>query len=300
MTPFRSASPATAVPLDPPQSVYVDAFVIYGLTEYFRATGDERALDVALRGFRRTSPLLDDHATLPTLPHPIPKGLQSHGPSMIFALVYHELGLVTGREEILARAKQLSDIVMTQHLKPERQLLFEFVRPGGALDDSDAGKTFVPGHAIESMWFMERIYSYWGDRGRVALAIESIRWHLEKGWDEEYGGIFLARHVDGGPPAWHAPDAKVWWTACEALYALLRAHAVAGEPWCLEWYRRVHDWAFRVHPNREHGDWFQNLDRTGRPIPVVVASLPVKDPFHLPRALLYSILTLEMLKPLPV
>ncbi|MFQ5810661.1 MAG: AGE family epimerase/isomerase, partial [Armatimonadota bacterium] len=279
---------------EPPKSVYVDAFVMYGLTEYARATGSQRAIELAEQTFHRTSPMLRDHGTLPTEPLPIPAGLQSHGPSMIFALVYHDLGVLTGNEEIINRALELAEIVMTQHLKPDHKLLYELVRPGGELADGDAGKTFVPGHVIESMWFMERIYRHHGQEDRVAEAMDAIRWHLEKGWDEEYGGIFLACHTEGGTPVWSQPDAKCWWPHTEALYALLRACEVTGESWCMDWYWRVHDYAFEAFPNREHGDWRQNLDRRGNPIPVVLG-LTVKDPFHLPRALIYSIVTLRNL-----
>ena len=37
------------------------------------------------------------------------------------------------------------------------------------------------------------------------------------------------------------------------------------------------------------------VDRRGNPIPVVMANLPAKVPFHLPRALIYSILSLRAL-----
>ena len=122
-----------------------------------------------------------------------------------------------------------------------------------------------------------------------------IEKYLEKGWDSEYGGIFLACSADGGIPVWHQPDSKVWWPAAEALYALLKAYELTGEEWCMKWYREVHEYAFRVYPDREHGDWHQNLDRYGKVIPVVVKNLAVKDPFHLPRALIYSITTLRKL-----
>jgi len=280
---------------EPPKSIYVDAFIMYGLTEYARATGNQQAIDVAEQTYQRTSPLLEDHTTLPTEPHPIPEKLQSHGPSMIFALMYHELGVLTGNQEITDRGLELAEIVMAQHLKPEHKLLYELVLPGGGLADSDAGRTFIPGHAIESMWFMERIYRHHQRQDRIDLAIEAIRWHLEKGWDDEYGGIFLACHTEGGTPAWHQPDAKCWWPHTEALYALLRAYEVSRQSWCMDWYRRVHDYVFDRFPNREHGDWHQNLDRNGNPIPVVLKGLAVKDPFHLPRALIYSIVTLRRL-----
>jgi N-acylglucosamine 2-epimerase len=155
------------------------------------------------------------------------------------------------------------------------------------------GNTFIPGHAIESMWFMERIYRHWGDEDRIALAMQAIEWHLEKGWDPEYGGIYHACHAKGGTPASPAADAKLWWPLTEAIYAVLVAWHVTGAEWCARWHERIHEYTFRVFPNREHGDWFQALDRKNNPIPPVIASLPVKDPFHLPRALIYSSVLIE-------
>ncbi len=278
-----------------PRSIYVDAFAMYGLTEYARATGDTRATELAVETFDNTSPRLYDHSQLQTHPHPIPPGMQSHGPSMIFALCYHELAELTGETRIADRALELAEIIMTQHVKPDHQLLYELVRPGGAIDDSDAGQTFVPGHAIESMWFMERIYRDRGCDDRINLAMDMIRWNLEKGWDAEYGGLFLARHARGGAAAWHQPDAKVWWPHTEALFALLRAYSLRRAEWALQWYRKIHDYAFDRYPNHEFGDWRQNLDRQGNTIPVVVKGLNVKDPFHLPRALIYGIHELRRL-----
>jgi N-acylglucosamine 2-epimerase len=279
----------------PPQSVYVDAFVAAGLIEYARATSEAWALDMALDVYRRTSPLLRDHGTLPTAPHHIPAGLQAHGPSMIFANVYHELGVLADREDILHRALELAEIVMTQHVKADEQVLHEFVKSGGPVADSDAGKTYLPGHVAESMWFLERIYQHHARLDRVNLAFRVLRWHLARGWDPQHGGLLLACHTAGGRPQWHQPDAKVWWSHTESMYALLRAYEVTGAQWCWDWYWRVHEYAFEHFPNWKDGDWFQNLDRQGRPIPVVVKSLAVKDPFHLPRALLYGILVLRRL-----
>jgi N-acylglucosamine 2-epimerase len=43
-----------------------------------------------------------------------------------------------------------------------------------------------------------------------------------------------------------------------------------------------------------YGEWIQNLDRRGHRLNTLVA-LPVKDPFHLARALIYSVGVLEQL-----
>ncbi|WP_127581536.1 AGE family epimerase/isomerase [Paenibacillus koleovorans] len=280
---------------DPTTSIYVDAFVTYGMTEYARATGSAEALQIALDNYARVLPLLYDHKTLPTAPLPIPEGLQAHGPFMIYALVFYELGLLTQRDDIMQEALRAAETIMTEHVHPEERVLFEYVQPGGTLASTDAGRTYIPGHAIESMWFLERIYTLYSQPERVRQTLDVIRWNLEKGWDSEYGGIFLARHLDGGPPAWFKPDSKVWWPATETLYALLRAYELSGESWCLDWYWQVHDYSFARYPNLEHGEWRQNLDRYGEPMEPVVSTLPVKDPFHLPRALLLAIQTLRRL-----
>ena len=278
---------------EPAMSIYVDGFTIYGLTEYVRATGNQEALELAVQIYEQTSPLLNDHSKLQTQPHPIPDGLQAHGPNMSYALFYHELGLTAKDERIIGRAHELAEIVMTQHVKPADQLLYEMVRSGGELIDSDAGNTFLPGHAIESMWFMFHIYGHHRDQARIDLALEVMRWHLEKGWDEKYGGLYLACHVKGGAAVWHQPEAKVWWASTEALYGLLKAFQISGQDWCMDWYWRIHEYTFRKFPNRAHGEWHHYLDRQGNVQPNILEKLAVKDPFHLPRALIFSIKVLE-------
>ena len=52
------------------------------------------------------------------------------------------------------------------------------------LIDSPQGRAIVPGHAIESMWFMIHIYQHWGEAERIAQAIAAIQWHMVYGWDE--------------------------------------------------------------------------------------------------------------------
>jgi len=194
------------------------------------------------------------------------------------------------------RSLELAELVMTQHVQPQRHLLLEFIHPGGGVSDSDAGGTVIPGHAIESAWFMERIYSAHGRTQRVELARDLLRWHLELGWDADHGGgLLLARSVTGGRPVWHQPEAKVWWPHTEALYALLRFRELGEQPWLDEWYWRLHDYTFSHFPDRDHGDWHQYLDRDGQVATHAISKLAVKDPFHLPRALIYAILSLRRL-----
>jgi N-acylglucosamine 2-epimerase len=183
---------------------------------------------------------------------------------------------------------------MTAFLKPDQKRLYEYVYLNNGLIDSAQGRAIVPGHAIESMWFMMHIYQHWGNTARLAQAADVIQWHMDLGWDDEFGGILLARDAAGDDPWWPFADSKLWWPHTEALYALLLAYEQTGAAWALHWFEKVHDYAFGHYPVAKHGEWTQKLDRQARPFTQTVA-LPVKDPFHLPRALINVIQVLQRL-----
>lgn len=275
-------------------SIYADGFAIYGLTELARATGDPEVIDLALATYENVQRRLAVPGSYETAPYPLPAGVKAHGVSMIFSIVFFELARLLGDQAIFDAALYHANEVMDVYRRPERQLLFEFAGRDGSLLDSPRGRAVVPGHAIESMWFMIHIFRQLGDAERIRQAVECIRWHVEFGWDDDYGGLLLARDAEGGQPWWPFADSKLWWPHTETLYALLLAYEHSGEGWCLDWYQRIHDYAFSHFPVPGHGEWTQKLDRRGRPFTETVA-LPVKDPFHLPRALIYGIEVLERL-----
>lgn len=275
-------------------SIYADGFAIYGLTELARATGDQKAIDLALATYENVQKRLARPGSYATAPYDIPPGAKAHAVAMIFALAFHELGLLLEDDAILAAGRVLANDVMTAFLSPEQRLLYEYVTLDNQLMDTPQGRAIVPGHAIESMWFMIHIYQHWGDENRIRQAIDAIHWHIELGWDEEYGGILLARDAAGGKPWWLFADSKLWWPHTEALYALLLAYQLSGEDWALNWFEKVHNYAFTHFPVPKYGEWTQKLDRQGHPFTQTVA-LPVKDPFHLPRALMNCIDVLNQL-----
>ncbi len=276
-------------------SIYADGFAIYGLTELARATGDQKAIAQALETYHNVQRRLAKPGSYQTAPYPLPEGVKAHGISMIFSHAFNELGQFLGDEQIIEASLHHAAEVMDVYRRPERQMLFEFVSLDNALLNTPRGRAIVPGHAIESMWFMIHIYRQLGDEARIRQAVEAIKWHIELGWDEEYGGILLALDAEGGRPWWNFADSKIWWPHTEALYALLLAYELSGETWALDWFERVHNYAFTHYPVLQHGEWTQKLDRRGNKITETVA-LPVKDPFHLPRSLIYCLDVLQRLE----
>ncbi len=275
-------------------SIYADGFAIYGLTEFARATGSQEAIDLALATYENVQQRLAQPGSYETAPYPLPDGVKAHGVSMIFSLVFHELGLLLNDDAILAAGKHHAEEVMTAFLQPDQRLLYEYVHLDNSLIDSPQGRAIVPGHAIEAMWFMIHIYHHWGDVQRIQQATDAIQWHMEYGWDDKFGGILLSRDAVGSEPWWPFADSKLWWPHTEALYALLLAYEQSHEDWTLDWFAKVHDYAFNHYPVAGYGEWTQKLDREGQPFTETVA-LPVKDPFHLPRALINVIQVLQRL-----
>ncbi len=277
------------------ESIYVDGFAIYGLTELWHATRDDRCLERARRTFEAAERALNGPLPPPAWPYRIEPGRMAHGVSMIFSLACHELARATGDPRVAAAAEVHHRRVLDTFYRKDRNIVLEWLmRDGGEAPPPD-GTVCLPGHAIESMWFQIHIARDRGDRAAIDRAVEAIRVHLERGWDPEYGGLFLAIDADGREPvAWAHADKKLWWQHTEALYATLLAYEWCRQPWCLEWHERIRQWSYAHYPVPMHGEWRQKLDRRGREVAETLV-LPVKDPFHLPRALIYCVDVLNRL-----
>ena len=277
--------------LDGPISLYADAFALNGLGEYYRATGDEAALQLALDTYQTTRELIAQPGSYELAPNGVPAGMKPHGVAMIFSYFYHELGLAAGRDDIRAAAVELCGEVLEQFYRPEHDAIVEFVAADGSYVDSPPGRLCVPGHALESMWFAVSILEHARDTNRIAQCCRIIRRHLELGWDDEHGGLIHAIDITGAAePAWPQPDCKAWWVHVEAMAATLYAWMHTGEHWCIDWHEKVRQYAYAHFP-LPTGEWRQWLDRRGARIGS--AALPVKDPFHLPRALIVMLNLLD-------
>lgn len=278
------------------ESVYVNGFAIYGLTELGRATGDKRYADLARKTAEITLAILaQPHDRIPHFPYPIPAGYRVHGLPMMFSLVYWELGQWLDEDRYRRAALAMSDEIFGHFYRPDRDLLLERVLADHSEGPPPAGTGVVPGHVIEDMWFQIHIARECNNRARVSEAVRLIRRHFELGWDCEYGGLLLAVDADGRPEVgWQFADSKLWWPHTEAMYALLLAFEHSRDAWFLQAYDQVHQYAWKHYPVPVHGEWTQKLDRRGFPLAEVVA-LPVKDPFHLPRALMNCVEVLERL-----
>jgi len=154
---------------------------------------------------------------------------------------------------------------------------------------------YHPGYAIEAMWFImdlsERL-----NRPELALKATDIMLRtLKYGWDEQYGGIFYFMDIKGYPPQQLEWDQKLWWVHIETLISLIKGYRLTGNPECLDWFEKVHNYTWSHFADPEYGEWFGYLNRRGEVL------LPLKGGkwkgcFHVPRGLLQVWKTMESIE----
>lgn len=266
-------------------SIYADGFVMNGLGEYYAATGNQAALDLALETAANIQQRLQKPGSYGVAPYEIPAGLKTHGIAMIYSFFFYNLGEIADRPELCEQGLKYAREILEEFYRPEKNAILEFVTLDGEYSDTPPGRTCVPGHALEGLWFLITIFERSGHTELIDKCYRLIRRHLELAWDEELGGLMLGLDIDNREPVyWENPQFKPLWVHVEALVATAYAHHHTGETWCLDWHERIREFTYAHYPVPS-GGWRNWVDREGHPVPS--PALPVKDPLHLPRALIY-------------
>ena len=268
-------------------SIYTDGFALLGLSAYYRLTPSAACRELILATYESVRERLARPGSYGIFPYVLPPATKAHGIRMLFALAFWDTGRTVGESRIEEHALRLAQEILDDFVSPQEQAIIEFLDLDNRRLPGPIGQCCLPGHAFESMWALMHIFRECGRTEDVARCGEVIRWHLDKGWDKEWGGIYLAIDLAGGEPYWPFADYKPLVAGRRSDVCLAAGLCRAWSTWCLEWYERVHNYAFTHYPVRPGGEWRNRLDRRGQPVEDVIA-LPVKDPFHLPRALLYA------------
>lgn len=282
-------------PLVQPYNIFSDCFATMAFGQLSLATGNDQQAELAERTFRQ---ILDRRQN--------PKGQWNKAvadtrPLKNFALPMILCNLALEIEPLLDKrfVEQTIDEciyeVMDVFYDPALGLIRENVTPDGKPSDSFEGRLLNPGHAIEAMWFIMDLAVRRNDYELLNRAVQITLDTLNVAWDNEYGGILYFMDAHGYPPQQLEWDQKLWWVHVETLISLLKGYRLTGNPACLDWFVRVHDYTWEHFPDPEHGEWFGYLNRRGEVL------LPLKGGkwkgcYHIPRALYQCWKLFETLK----
>ncbi|MDP2982240.1 MAG: AGE family epimerase/isomerase [Candidatus Latescibacter sp.] len=275
-------------PLTMPRQVFSETFIIIAAVRYALVTGDQEAARIARTLYKKVVEMAETPAAGSQKAILGARSMSAHNVPMILLNVTREMTLLDGdTAEFRDIADRCLEKVLKKHLHPERKLLFENVAPDGSLMlDIPEGRLILPGHAIESAWFLMHEGMARNDRSLIGKACDLTLWMLDFGWDIKYDGLLYFLDSEGFPPLPLEWDMKLWWCHNEALYALLLAHHLTGEKVYESWYDRVHEYSFTHFPDPVHGEWFGYLHRDGT-VSHRFKGSTWKGCFHLPRHLLY-------------
>ena len=229
-------------------------------------------------------------------PYPVPPGHLSFGLPMILVGVGEQVHRATASAPAAAIVRQAAHDIEDRFLDGDD--VVEMPVTGGD-PQSLLARHRTPGHVLEALWFLHHARDLLpaSQLAQPAVLARIARHALELGWDSGHGGILRYVDRDGGAPTggrsvdpyeqlvvdtW---DTKLWWPHAEALYATALLAEAGTDPLLAEWHARLRDYILSTFPEGPGREWTQIRNRVGDPLEKTVA-LPVKDPFHIARALL--------------
>jgi N-acylglucosamine 2-epimerase len=296
--------------------IAADEFLIYGMAEYARAADNPEYCKFALKLFDSVYERLQS-GDYKTFPHDTPNGYKTHEKSMIMRETARELADIASffNDHSAHRLTEIANSYMQEtianYVKRDDKILLEMIKQDNNTAYYEILGSYVnPGHALEDAWFIMHFACRAGDLEAKKTGTEIVRWMATLGWDAKYGGLFQFLHKDGKPPKGSISyrnrenhvirelrenwSNKLWWVHSEALYALILVYEKTGDSWFLKTYWQFHGYVFKTFPNPDKmvGEWIQIRDRKGNPEDKV-AALPVKDPYHITRAFMHLIKSLE-------
>ena len=278
------------------KQTYGQAFGIYALAEYSRATGNSEALDRAVRLFEE----IEAHAVDPRSGgyweargrdwQPIDEvRLSDKDMNAPFSMnthihvmeAYSTLSLIWDDPRARVRLRAVIEILLDRFVDPESGHLILFC------DESwrSLSKEVSYGHDIETSWLLSEAAELVGDPVLIArsegVALRMAETVLAEGYDADRGGVYNDRLGDG-----HLDTDKDWWPQAEGVVGFLNAYRLSGREEFAEAALRTWEFISACVVDRAAGEWYTRVSREGVPVPGLTKADFWKCPYHNTRAML--------------
>lgn len=273
-------------PLDDMKHTYSQSFAVYGLSSYYRASGNREALQLAYTLFdlietecmdeygymeafdRRWNPIFNEKLsedgfkadkTMNTLLHVIE--------------AYTELYLADRSPAVSTALKKALDLYRTRIYHPESQTLGVFFNK----EYEDIADLYSYGHDIEASWLVDRATEALREP-ELATRIGEIDLALAKTVRQAAmeNGALNNQKCRG-----EVDKTRVWWVQCEGILGFLNAYRKTGESVYLETAVQLWDYIkkYLIDP-RPGSEWFWDVNEHGRPESRKNIVEPWKCPYH--------------------
>jgi mannobiose 2-epimerase len=282
-------------PTNTRKHAYAQAFAIYGLAEYYRASGDQASLKMAQELFA----LLEKHTHDDTFGGYIEGCSQDWGQLEDMRLSDKEINCQKSMNTLLhlleayttlleiwndplvrRRLEELLLIFMERVIDPKTdhfQLFFD--RNWNSLRKQDSY-----GHDIEGSWLLVEAAETLGNPALLQQARETAVRMAEVTYRQALapdGGIYYESSLSG-----HVDRARHWWVQGEAVVGFFNAYQISGQTHFGEASFSTWKYIQDKFIDRVNGEWFKILNPQGIPLPDQVKVGPWECPYHSSRTCL--------------
>ena len=251
----------------PVKRLFDQAYVLLGLAEFYRCTGDRTAHEYA----RKTCELLERHALDPLFAGYYQSCYQDWRVLSNAKTICIQLDMLAGliafyqanlEENYLEGSIQQADLV-TRMLDPKNGCLLETFTRDWMYDPAATRDGIQYGHHLKAAWLLLRMYQITGNQAYYATARQLLDFSLRHGWDKEHGGFYQRAFRSGVPDSL----VKEWWpdgdVECEGLQALLLMYRISGETRYYEYFTQLALFTFTSFWDRRYGEWVLACYRNG-------------------------------------
>jgi mannobiose 2-epimerase len=305
--------------LDTGKVVYGEGFAIYALSEYYRFSGDKKALELAEKTFELLQTYAADTLYGGYFENFEPDWTRSGGGRyagdrksldvhMHLMEAYTALYAASGREIHGRKLKEIIDLLLRHMINTGAGYAYnqfdrEFRRiPAINIyrtwnDDRETGETIDEpldttsyGHNVELSWLLKLAMDTLGQEDPACTAVmkKLLDHSLQYGYDYEYGGVYR----DGVADQKALVTDKEWWQNFEALAGYANGYLCFGDPRYLDALVRTWQFVRDKFINPGTGESRQLLKRNGESI-VSNMGNPWKAIYHTGRALAVCIDNVE-------
>jgi mannobiose 2-epimerase len=294
-------------PVDPRKHVYLNAFALYGLVAYHRATHDAGALTAAKDLFGTLEEKAYDRqnggyvelftedwrpVTDPKAPSYVGAiGTKTYNTHLHVLEALAELYRVWPDPLVRQRLEELVLINTSTVRHPDFFCNIDGWRPDWRMVETPANLRASYGHDVECAWLTLDASRALGRSPQLlrGWAEALCAYSMKYGYDREHGGFYYT-----GPLGRPAEDTrKEWWVQAEALVSMLEMYRLTGKLDYYDAFRQTLDFVEQHQVARE-GSWWATRKADGTPQGTVRSS-PWQGAYHSGRAMLRCAKLLEEL-----
>lgn len=265
--------------VDSRKHVYPNAFVIYGLVEYFRASQDPSALKLAKELFQVLEEHCYDHehggyneffyADWKLITDPSEAGYvgaintKTYNSHLHILEAFAQLYRETQDPLVAERLKELIGTNMNKVKHPEHPCNIDGWYSDWKMIESKQNLRASYGHDVECAWLVLDAVEALGERFPNKTSVESwarsiTDFAIRFGFDTQHGGFYSS-----GEPAQASDDRrKIWWVQSEALVAMLTLHQVTRDQRYFEIFDQCFEFTMQHHVAPQ-GGWWDTLEEDG-------------------------------------